>query len=130
MRVRHPVRFGLLVACLGAGTALAGDGTAAADAVNAALAEAAPAKLSVAETFAQTGRWVHSNEAIGFEAPTGASHSINVGNHGAITIAFSGPAEIAGGAIVLMPSDGGNGRVEWACTSSDLPADAVPQGCE
>ena len=133
MSVRNLACLGVLAASLGAGAALASDSdtsaSAGADAVNTALLEAAPAKLAVSETFAQTGRWVSSNGAIGFESPAGAAHAIDIGRGGTVTIAFSGPAEVAGGSIVLTPSDGGNGRVEWACTSSNLPADAVPDGC-
>jgi hypothetical protein len=108
-----------------AGFALA-SGTPALDAatVEAGLMAAAPIKLSVAEQFAKTGVWADSDSSASLSASADGPASVSVGSGGVITISYG-----TGAAIVLTPADGGNGRVNWSCSSSALPNELVPKGC-
>lgn len=117
-----------MVAVMGlslAGFALASEAPALdAATLQAGLIAAAPTKVSVAEQFARTGTWAGSDASVNLESPTEGPASISVGSGGVITIAYH-----VGGSIVLTPSDGGNGRVTWSCSSSAIPDALVPKGC-
>ena len=49
---------------------------------------------------------------------------MSVGAGGVITIAYSSGAE-----VVLTPADGGNGRVNWSCSTKAMPDELIPEGC-
>jgi len=112
-----------------AGAVLAGNSDAAA--VSQGLDSAMPAKLAVSDRFIKTGKWLESNAAAGLEHNSSGPTSVNIGSGGLITVTFNSPAELAGKSIVLTPSDGGSGKVNWACKASDaFPAGAVPKECQ
>lgn len=120
---------GFMIAAVGAslaGLAFASGAPAALDAatLQAGLMAAAPAKLSVSEQFAKTGVWADSDSSANVEASGNGQATVSVGSGGVITIAYTTGAE-----IVLTPADGGNGRVNWACSARAVPAELVPEGC-
>jgi hypothetical protein len=39
------------------------------------------------------------------------------------------PAALAGGRILLTPSAGADGSVQWACHAEGIAADALPPTC-
>jgi len=92
--------------------------------VQAGLMAAAPVKLSVAEQFAKTGVWADSSPSANVDAGDEGQPIVAVGVGGIITIAYSSGAE-----IVLTPADGGNGRVNWSCSTKAMPAELIPKGC-
>ena len=119
---------GFVVAAIGAsltGVAFA-SGTPVLDAatIQAGLMAAAPAKLSVSEQFAKTGVWADSDSSANVEGSDTVPATVSVGLGGVITIAYATGAE-----IVLTPADGGDGRVNWACSAKAVPDELVPEGC-
>ena len=88
------------------------------------LMAAAPIKLSVSEQFAKTGVWPDSNASADVEAAGDGQSVVSVSAGGVITIAYD-----AGVEIVLTPADGGNGRVNWRCSTKAMPDELVPSGC-
>lgn len=92
--------------------------------VQAGLMAAAPVKLAVAERFAKTGVWADSDPSADAGASDIDQTSVSVGSGGVITIAYTTGAE-----IVLTPADGGNGRVNWNCSTKAVPAELIPAGC-
>ena len=117
-----------LIAVIGvslSGVALAvGSPVLDATTVQAGLMEAAPVKLSVSEQFAKTGIWADSNSAANVETAGDGQPAVSVSAGGVITIVYSTGAE-----IVLTPADGGNGRVNWSCSTKAMPDELVPEGC-
>jgi hypothetical protein len=119
----------LFCGCALAGTLLAGNSDEAA--VSQGLSSAMPVKLSVAEQFAKTGNWIASNAAAGLEQGSNGPTTVSVSTGGLITVTFNSPADLAGKSIVLTPSDGGNGQVNWACKASGaFPAGTLPKECQ
>lgn len=92
-----------------------------ANAIQAALNAAAPAKLAVAEAYAKTGHWIASNDEAGLATPTGPA-TVTIGQSGVITIAFDGP-------IITLTPTADHDVVRWECATWGLPASAVPAGC-
>ena len=124
--MKHFVK-GFVVVAVGvsfAGIALASGPALDAATVQAGLMAAAPVKLSVAEQFAKTGVWAGSDSYAALSPSADGAASVSVGTGGVITISYR-----TGAAIVLTPADGGNGRVNWTCSSSALPSGLVPKGC-
>ena len=118
-----------LCGCVLAGSVLAVNSDAAT--VLEALNLAMPAKLSVSEQFVKNGKWVEDNAAAGLEQESSGPISINVSSGGLITVTFNSPTDLAGKAIVLTPSDGGHGQVNWTCKASDaFPTGALPKECQ
>ena len=115
--------------CALAGFVLAGSSDA--DVVSVGLNSAMPAKLGVSEQFAHSGKWVGSNAAADFEPTIGGPTSVNISAGGLVTVTFNSPADLAGKVIVLTPSDGGHGKVNWACKASgEFPLGVLPKQCQ
>jgi hypothetical protein len=126
--------IGLAVLATPASTARAAGQDADPDAgARAALASAlqgmARAKLAISEQYTKTHVWAHDATAVGFEAPTGIPGRIAIAD-GTITVTFDAPASMAGKTLKLIPSDAGDGRVDWRCEAPALPAAVKPKGCE
>ena len=92
--------------------------------VRAGLMAAGPVKLSVAEQFAKTGVWADGNSATNVETGGDDQPVVSVSTGGVITITYGSGTE-----IVLTPADGGNGRVNWSCSTKAMPAELIPKGC-
>ena len=125
--MKHFVK-GSMIAAVGVsimGFAIA-SGVPALDAatLEAGLMAAAPAKSSVSEKFAKTGVWADSDVAADFWPSEHDPATVSVGTGGVITITYAG-----GEVILLTPTDGGNGQVDWSCSTKAIPAELMPAGC-
>ena len=124
MKYFKSLLIGVIGMLLAGGSLAEGSRDLDAAAVQAGLMAAAPVKLSVAEQFAKTGVWADSNSSTNVEVGDERQAIVAVGAGGIITIAYSGGAK-----IVLTPADGGNGRVNWSCSTKAMPPELIPTGC-
>ena len=93
--------------------------------VSEGLQLASSAKLAVAETWQSTGVVPETNTGAGLPASTSITgnyvQSIEVAavsGSGTVTITYSGPGEIAGSVMVLIPETT-VGSVRWDCASAN-----------
>ncbi len=89
---------------------------------------AAPAKASVAETFANTGSFPADNAAAGLAAAADIKgkyvNSVAIGTGGLITITYGQQANsrLNNGTLTLSPGANGNGDVVWVCGKAGVPS--------
>ena len=91
---------------------------------------AASAKLAVSETYLMTGQWPESNEAIGFHTPADSPATITVGKQGIVTVTYTKPDALSGKSLVLTPSAGGKGIINWSCKTAGVPVKYLPVHCQ
>jgi len=98
---------------------------------------ATAAKVAVYETRMSTGiSWPADEAAAGYVSPiTGLVSGIDITN-GVITVSYSAPAEIVGQTVILTPTLGGDGTVQWSCndnrawgTAGTIAERYVPANC-
>jgi type IV pilus assembly protein PilA len=93
---------------------------------------AAPAKASVADYYANTGRWASSNGSAGIGSAASIQgkyvSSVTI-TSGTITIAYGAQAnnKILTKTLVLTPGSNDNGDVVWVCGDHTVP-DGVTSG--
>ncbi len=94
------------------------------------LETAAEAKLAVAETYAATGAVPADNAQAGyvFEAASPEVSDIRIEQGGVVRVQMA-VDPIDGGSIVLEPSEGADGAVEWRCYSPDIEGRYLPSTC-
>ena len=94
------------------------------------LETAAEAKLAVAETYAATGAVPADNAQAGyvFEAAAPEVRDIRIEPGGVVRVRMA-VDPINGGSIVLEPSEGADGAVEWRCYSPDIEGRYLPSTC-
>ena len=76
-------------------------------------------KAAVAETFAQTGAWPATNNAVGITATKSGKYvsAVDISN-GTITITYGGVnanTNISNAKLALLPTTSNNGDVIWNC---------------
>jgi len=91
---------------------------------------AAPAKASVADVYANTGRWAADNKAAGIGSAAQISGKyVNqvLVTSGAITITYGKQAntKVTGKTLILRPNANANGDVIWICGAHAVPSGAV-----
>lgn len=107
--------------------------------VSEGLTLATAAKVAVYETRmsgASGGAWPATEAAAGYESPnTPTVSSIDI-TDGVITVTYADPPEIASQTILLTPTIGTGGTVEWSCnankawgTAGSVPSRYVPADC-
>jgi type IV pilus assembly protein PilA len=94
---------------------------------------AAPAKASVADYYANTGRWASGNTAAGIGSAAtikGKYVSSVTITSGVITIMYGQQAndKIVGQDLTLTPQANENGDVVWICGDHDAPSGATLSG--
>lgn len=94
------------------------------------LDAAAAAKLAVAETYAETGAVPADNAQAGyvFDGAPPEVRDIRIEQGGVVRVRMA-VDPIDGGAIVLEPSEGADGAVEWRCYSPDIEKRYLPSAC-
>ena len=94
------------------------------------LDAAAEAKLAVAETYAETGAVPADNAQAGyvFDDTSPAVSDIRIEQGGVVRVLMA-VDPIDGGALVLQPSEGAGGGVEWRCYSPDIEGRYLPADC-
>ena len=94
------------------------------------LNAASAAKLAVAETYAQTGAIPSDNAQAGyvFDAASPEVRDIRIEQGGMVRVQIA-VDPIDGGSIVLEPSEGADGAVEWRCYSPDIESRYLPSTC-
>ena len=98
-----------------------------------ALSLAGPARSAVAERWNEGAGLPADNAAALLPAPASISsesvEEVRVVN-GQVQVKFraSAPFGLAGGRVVLSPTTG-SGRIDWVCSSPDLPARYLPPTC-
>ncbi len=128
----------LALAILVSGTAYAGatdyvsktEAKVIKDKVKVGLDMAAFAKLSVSEMFLTNGKWPNNNDEAKVAPVIDTDFSIKVGNNGIVTITYLVLDELAGKSIVLTPTQGDSGTVNWACKSADIAVEYLPKRCQ
>lgn len=93
------------------------------------IAQAAPAKLAVAETASSLGALsgvTASNTGYVFPGATNYVSGVEIASAGVITVTSTVPN--ATGALVLTPS-GTTGNLTWICSSSAISAKFLPTNC-
>ena len=93
------------------------------------IAQAAPAKLAVAETASSLGALsgvTASNTGYAFPGATNYVSAVGIASAGVITVTSTVPN--ATGALVLTPS-GSTGNLTWICSSSAISAKFLPTNC-
>jgi type IV pilus assembly protein PilA len=94
---------------------------------------AAPAKASVADYYANTGRWASGNAAAGIGSAATIQgkyvSSVTVAS-GIITIVYGAQAneKILGDSLSLTPNANENGDVVWLCGDHDAPTGVTLSG--
>ena len=95
---------------------------------------ASGAKLAVSETKSSSGRFPSSSASAGVSSTiTGNNVSgVVVSTSGLIEVTYSGPTEIDGKVLKLLPTATG-GSVKWDCTAAnagtDVPNKYLPSQC-
>ncbi len=91
---------------------------------------ASAAKLAVAETYAATGAVPADNAQAGyvFDAAAPAVRDIRVEQGGVVRVLMA-VEPVDGGALVLQPSEGADGSIEWTCFSPDIEKKYLPASC-
>ena len=93
---------------------------------------ASAAKAAVSESYASNGTFPTTNDEAGVGTPTSKYVSgLVISDPGVITVTFQAiHDDVDGESIVLTPTDGGNGDVDWQCgKSATMPAKYVPASC-
>ncbi len=83
------------------------------DQVTVGLDMAAYAKLSVSEMYISTGKWPNNNDEAKALPIFDTEFEVVVGNGGVIIVTYLIPAQIAGKTLMLTPSAGEKGTVNW-----------------
>ena len=100
--------------------------------VSEAFSLASSAKSAVSLVYAETGTFPGDNAAAGIAAAGTINGqyvtSVTVGADGVITILFAAPAVESGHSVLLTPTANG-GSTSWACSSTDIPAEHLPNTC-
>lgn len=106
--------------------------------VSEGLTLATAAKVAVYETRMSegAGAWPATEQDAGYESPnTPTVSSIDITN-GVITVTYADPPEISGQTILLTPTIGDGGAVEWSCnankawgTAGTVSSRYVPADC-
>ena len=100
--------------------------------VSEAFSLASSAKSAVSLYYAENGSFPTSNADAGIAAATTINGtyvtSVTVGAAGAITILFAAPAVESGNSVILTPAANG-GSTSWACTSTTIVANHLPNTC-
>lgn len=94
------------------------------------LETAAEAKLAVAETYAATGAVPADNAQAGyvFEVASPEVSDIRIEPDGVVRVQMA-VDPIDGGSLVLEPSEGADGSIEWTCSSPDIEGRYLPSTC-
>ena len=93
------------------------------------IAQAAPAKLAVAETASSLGALsgvTSTNTGYDFPGATNYVSGVAIAASGVITVDSTVPN--ASGALLLTPS-GTTGNLTWVCSSSDISSKFLPSNC-
>lgn len=93
------------------------------------IAQAAPAKLAVAETASSLGALsgvTSTNTGYSFPGATNYVSGVTIAASGVITVDSTVPN--ASGALLLTPS-GTTGNLTWVCSSSAISAKFLPTNC-
>lgn len=92
---------------------------------------ASPAKLAVAETASSVGGLASvtaSNTGYEFASPTKYVSAVAItAGSGIVTVTSTVPT--ASGALLLTPTDVGNGQLTWECSSTAINAKYLPAEC-
>ena len=93
------------------------------------IAQAAPAKLAVAETASSLGALsgvTSTNTGYDFPGATNYVSGVTIAASGVITVDSTVPN--ASGALLLTPS-GTTGNLTWVCSSTAISAKFLPTNC-
>ena len=100
--------------------------------VSEAFSLASSAKSAVSLYYAENGSFPTTNAMAGIATNTTINGtyvtSVTVGTAGAITILFAAPAVESGNTVILTPTANG-GSTSWACTSTTIVANHLPNTC-
>ena len=94
------------------------------------IAQAAPAKLAVAETASSLGGLTNvtsTNTGYAFPGATTYVSGVAIADGGEITVTSS--ISGAAGALLLSPSATAGGTLKWTCSSSAISAKFLPSNC-
>jgi len=100
--------------------------------VSEAFSLASAAKSAVSLYYAETGAFPTTNAMAGIAGAATINGtyvtSVTIGTGGAITILFAAPAVESGNSVILTPTANG-GSTAWACTSTTIVANHLPNTC-
>ena len=97
--------------------------------VSEVIAQAAPAKLAVAETANTLGdldEVTEANSGYEFQGVTDFVSDVSIADGGEITVTSKVPN--AEGDLVFSPA-GSTGNITWTCSSDDIDAKYLPTNC-
>jgi type II secretory pathway component HofQ len=95
--------------------------------LQAAVAETMAAKLAVSEYWFGHQAWPANLSDTSYQPLVTTS----IGEGGVITLTMQGPDDkLAGKSLQLTPTLAPDGAIEWKCSSKDVPAKLLPEGCK